>query len=268
MGPIGARGCVTLDFGNTLVPVQAAALRGVVDLTAIAMAERAGPFTVDDFLAAWAEERERQFREEIPRWREVDIAQRIMRVLARLRGLAPPPPDVAWDDEDAAERSTPEEIAFAIDTYSGAFVDAVPAPPGVEPCSPGWRGAPSNLPTGRSPTRSTGTSWPRQDRHWRRDREPAGGPIAAPPIFRATETAWDRAADPVGLTSATTGRPASWGKRQAGRRPTSPAAGRLAVAVERPRRQRRGRSRGPLLEALGQGSSEDAAARRPQAPRR
>ena len=36
----------------------------------------------------WAEERARQFREEVPQFREVDLAQRLVRVLARLRGHA------------------------------------------------------------------------------------------------------------------------------------------------------------------------------------
>ena len=35
----------------------------------------------------WAEERERQFREEVPLFRETDLGQRIARVLARLRGM-------------------------------------------------------------------------------------------------------------------------------------------------------------------------------------
>ena len=43
-----------------------------------------------DFLAAWGEERARQFREEVPLFRETDLAVRLRRVLARLRGMAPP----------------------------------------------------------------------------------------------------------------------------------------------------------------------------------
>ncbi len=144
---------ITLDFGNTLVPVHGMDLRRVVDITAATVAERNGGFTVDAFLAAWADERERQFREELPRFHEVDIAERIVRVLARLRGLAPPPPDVPWDDDAAARRSTPDEVAFATDTYSRAFVEAVPAPPGVEPVlarlAARWRlGLLSNWPLG------------------------------------------------------------------------------------------------------------------------
>ena len=84
---------ITLDFGNTLVPVPAAGLRDVVGRTAGAMADRLGPFDVDEVRRIWAEERERQFREEVPQFREVDLGERIVRVLARLRGMAPPPPD-------------------------------------------------------------------------------------------------------------------------------------------------------------------------------
>lgn len=122
---------VTLDFGNTLVPVPAAALRGVVAITAEAMAERLGPFDVSDVLAAWHEERERQFREEVPQFREVDLAQRIVRILARLRGMAPPPVDQRWDDAVAEERADPAEVAWAVEVYSAAFVDALPAAPGA-----------------------------------------------------------------------------------------------------------------------------------------
>jgi FMN phosphatase YigB (HAD superfamily) len=120
---------ITFDFGNTLVPVSSAGLRGVVRLTAGAMAGRLGPFEVDEVLHAWSEERERQFREEVPQFREVDLGQRLTRILARLRGMAPPPADRRWDDAAAAELSAPDEIAWAVDTYSRAFVDALPPAP-------------------------------------------------------------------------------------------------------------------------------------------
>ena len=122
---------VTLDFGNTLVPVPAAALRGVVAITAQGMAERLGPFEVADVLTAWHEERQRQFREEVPQFREVDLAQRIVRVLARLRGMPPPPQHERWDDEAAARRTDPAEVAWAVEVYSAAFVEALPAAPGA-----------------------------------------------------------------------------------------------------------------------------------------
>lgn len=122
---------ITFDFGNTLVPVAGPGLREVVALTADAMARRLGPFDRDQVLGAWAEERERQFREELPRFREVDLGERIVRVLARLRGMAAPPADARWDDAAAARRSTPGEVAWAIEVYSGAFVDAMPPRPEV-----------------------------------------------------------------------------------------------------------------------------------------
>lgn len=120
---------VTLDFGNTLVPVSAAGLRRVVERTADAMAGRLGPFEVAEVLRIWGEERERQFREDIPQFREPDLSQRLARILARLRGMAPPPPDVPWDDALVARHSTPDEIEWALDVYSRAFVDGLPASP-------------------------------------------------------------------------------------------------------------------------------------------
>lgn len=122
---------ITFDFGNTLVPVAADGLRGVVTVTAEAMATRLGPFERDAVLDAWVEERERQFREEVPRFREVDLAERIVRVLARLRGMAPPPPDAPWDQAAAARMSTPDEVEWAVEAYSRAFVDALPPSPEV-----------------------------------------------------------------------------------------------------------------------------------------
>ncbi len=129
----GELAAITFDFGNTLVPVDRAGLERVVERTAELAAERLGPFTVEAFLSAWAEERDRQFREEIPRFREVDIAERLVRVLARLRGLPSPPAERPWDDAAAARLSTPDEIAFATDAYSRSFGAAMPPPPGVGP---------------------------------------------------------------------------------------------------------------------------------------
>jgi len=117
---------VTLDFGNTLVPVPAAGLRGVVRRTAGEMAAALGPFDAEAVLTAWHEERERQFREEVPQFREVDLAQRVVRILARLRGMAPPPADKRWDDAAAELLSDPAEVAWAVDVYSGAFIAALP----------------------------------------------------------------------------------------------------------------------------------------------
>ena len=116
---------ITLDFGNTLVQVDRAGLRRVVETTAGFVAERSGVQDVAAFLVAWAEERERQFREEVPRFREVDLAQRIVRVLARMRGMAPPGDEGAWDDAAALRLSEPAEVDAAVEAYSGAFVDSM-----------------------------------------------------------------------------------------------------------------------------------------------
>jgi FMN hydrolase / 5-amino-6-(5-phospho-D-ribitylamino)uracil phosphatase len=93
---------VTFDFGNTLVPVGRAGLVAVVEATGRAVIERMGPFAFDEYLRVWAEERERQFREDVPQFRETDLRERFVRVLARLRGMPPPPPDRRWDEEAAA----------------------------------------------------------------------------------------------------------------------------------------------------------------------
>jgi putative hydrolase of the HAD superfamily len=120
---------ITLDFGNTLVPVSAAGLRGVVAHTAAAIADGLGPFDADEVLRAWGEERERQFREEVPQFREVDLAQRVVRILARLRGMAQPTPDRRWDDAAAARCSTPDEVSWAVEVYSQGFVASLPPAP-------------------------------------------------------------------------------------------------------------------------------------------
>jgi HAD superfamily hydrolase (TIGR01509 family) len=124
---------ITLDFGNTLVPVPHDALRQVVRRTAEHVCERCGPFAMDEFLTVWAEERDRQFAEEVPEFREVDLDQRLVRVLARLRGFEAPSRDLRWDDKAAALLSEPDEIAWSVDVYSQAFVDLIPAPPAVAP---------------------------------------------------------------------------------------------------------------------------------------
>lgn len=118
---------MTLDFGNTLVPVERAALRAVVETTARHVTEDLRLATPSTFLAAWAEERDRQFREDVPRFREVDLTQRAARVLARLRGFSPAA-DEAWDDALAAGRSTADEVALVVGAYSDAFVASIRAP--------------------------------------------------------------------------------------------------------------------------------------------
>jgi len=125
-------GAITFDFGNTLVPVDRAALRRVVEVTAQAVVDRLGPFSLEDFLSIWAEERERQFREEVPQFREVDLADRFVRVLARLRGMAAPEAYERWDQAAAGTRSEPAEIASAVGAYSEAFVSGMPVDPAIE----------------------------------------------------------------------------------------------------------------------------------------
>jgi HAD superfamily hydrolase (TIGR01509 family) len=120
---------VTLDFGNTLVPVTKAGLGAVVDETVAAMAARLGPFDTATVRGAWDEERQRQFREDVPQFREVDMALRIGRVLARLRGMPAPPADVPWNDAAAELLSDPGEVRWAVEVYSGAFVRAMPPDP-------------------------------------------------------------------------------------------------------------------------------------------
>lgn len=113
---------ITIDFGNTLVRVDRPGLWDVVDATAVELAARSIVRDHDAFVGVWAEERDRQFREEVPAFREVDIPQRAVRVLARLRGMAPPAVEDRWDDGAAAELVEPGEIQTVVDAYSSAFV--------------------------------------------------------------------------------------------------------------------------------------------------
>jgi FMN phosphatase YigB (HAD superfamily) len=124
---------ITFDFGNTLVPVGRAALGRVVEVTADAVTARNAGIDRAAFLAAWGEERERQFREDVPQFREVDLAERLVRVFARLRGMPPPPSDARWDQAAAARLSDPDEVGRVVEAYSRAFVEALPATPGVGP---------------------------------------------------------------------------------------------------------------------------------------
>lgn len=114
---------ITFDFGNTLVRVDRSGLRSVVASTAAAL-RRAGVIGDEaSFLAAWTEERDRQFREEVPQFREVDVPQRAVRVLARMRGMAPPPAEARWDDDAAGRLGDDREVELVVETYSRAFVD-------------------------------------------------------------------------------------------------------------------------------------------------
>jgi FMN phosphatase YigB (HAD superfamily) len=125
-------GAITFDFGNTLIQVDRAGLRRVVAVTAEAVVGRLGPFPPEAFLSIWAEERDRQFREEVPRFREVDLADRFVRVLARLRGMPAPAEHERWDQAAAVTRSDPTEIDWAVGAYSDAFVMGMPIDPATE----------------------------------------------------------------------------------------------------------------------------------------
>ena len=124
---------ITFDFGNTLVAATSEALDRVVRRTASAVDARSGPFDRALLLTAWTEERTRQFAEEVPAGREVDVEQRIGRVLARLRGMDPPVAGETWDDPAALELSDAAERADAVEAYSAAFVAEVPVPPEIGP---------------------------------------------------------------------------------------------------------------------------------------
>ena len=129
-GPIRA---VTFDFANTLVPVDRRGFRAVVERTVDGSAAACGIGDRAAFLVAWDEERDRQFREEVPAGREVDLVERVGRVLARCRGMAPPHVDERWDDAAATALSSEAERALVVDGYTRSFIHAMPAPPAVGP---------------------------------------------------------------------------------------------------------------------------------------
>jgi HAD superfamily hydrolase (TIGR01509 family) len=117
---------ITFDFGNTLVKVSREGLRAVTERTAEEVAAALGLADAAVFLAAWVEERDRQFREDVPAFREVDLHQRAVRILARLRGMPPPGPEERWDDGAAAALAEPAEVEAVVDAYSRAFVETMP----------------------------------------------------------------------------------------------------------------------------------------------
>jgi FMN phosphatase YigB (HAD superfamily) len=114
---------ITFDFGNTLVRVDQLGLRAIIELTADVLAARGILVDRTGFIRAWAEERDRQFREDVPEMREADIYQRAVRVLARLRGMAAPAHDVRWDDRAAGALVALEETGVVFEAYGAAFVD-------------------------------------------------------------------------------------------------------------------------------------------------
>jgi putative hydrolase of the HAD superfamily len=121
-GAVIAVVAITFDFGNTLVQVDRASSRNVIATTADVLAARGVVQDPAAFLEAWAEERDRQFREEVPQFREVDVQQRAVRVLARLRGVAAPREEDRWDDAAAALLADPAEVDLVVEAYSSAFV--------------------------------------------------------------------------------------------------------------------------------------------------
>jgi len=124
---------VTFDFGNTLVPVGSSALQGVVEGMIQTTVSQIADIQAAAFRTAWDEERERQFEEDVPEGREVDLDRRTIRVVARLRGMPVPARSARWDDAIAATRSTPAEVAIAVEAYSRAFVELMPVPADVGP---------------------------------------------------------------------------------------------------------------------------------------
>jgi HAD superfamily hydrolase (TIGR01509 family) len=126
--PLGIAG-ITFDFGNTLVRVDRAGLAAVVADTAAELERHGSIAAVDAFTRVWAEERDRQFREEVPRFREVDLDQRVIRVLARLRGMVTPSSGDRWDDVAAGRLVHGDEVSLTVTAYSRAFVGRmVPLP--------------------------------------------------------------------------------------------------------------------------------------------
>ncbi len=133
---------ITFDFGNTLVRVDRAGFDAVLAATTARLLGDGAIGDADAFLAAWALERDRQFRRQVPRLLEVDLGERFVHVFARLRGAPVPGADEeSWDEAAAAASSTPDEVARAIEVYSAAFVATMAPLPDAEPTLRGARGA-------------------------------------------------------------------------------------------------------------------------------
>jgi FMN phosphatase YigB (HAD superfamily) len=118
---------ITFDFGNTLVPFPAGPMDNVVHRTAERAAVLVG-CAIDAFLQTWAEERRRQFEEDVPEGREADMDVRVVRVVARLRGHSAPTDGARWDDATLALDSDPREVESILSAYANAFVDNTPVP--------------------------------------------------------------------------------------------------------------------------------------------
>ena len=122
---------ISFDCVNTLCPVRHEDLARTVAETSAWMSARSGPFDAELFRRVWAEERDRQLAEEVAELREMVLPARLVRVLARLRGMPAPAPGTRWDDAAAATLSDPREIDEAAAAYSAAFVRAIPPQPEV-----------------------------------------------------------------------------------------------------------------------------------------
>lgn len=134
---LGAVRVVSFDFGNTLVPVDRAGLERVVARMARAVAGRAvaggaGTFSVEAFLRCWDEERERQLAEALAERRELDLRERIRRVLGRLRGATVPVDGRSWDEALLRRLVPPDEEAAALEAYTAAFVALLPPRAGAD----------------------------------------------------------------------------------------------------------------------------------------
>ena len=120
---------ITFDFGNTLVPVPAAGLRGVVAQTADRIADRAGPVRPRRRPSGLG----RGARAPVPRGGSA---------VPRGRPVAAPGPDPRPAARHARARagcalgrrgrgrlSSPAEVAWAVEVYSRAFVTSLPPAP-------------------------------------------------------------------------------------------------------------------------------------------
>jgi FMN phosphatase YigB (HAD superfamily) len=124
---------VTFDFGDTLVPVPAAAFRSIIAATAAEVSARLGLDGADGFLEDWETERARQWAEDVAAGREMDLERRFARVIARRRGVAAPLPALRWDDAAVDGVADPAEVAWAVERYRDRWVSGIAVPPEVAP---------------------------------------------------------------------------------------------------------------------------------------